>query len=154
MCDRTAGEEFSFPKSAGRAFHKNGMMIAVATLIGFALLFWAARAMTSLGGQGFYAVLSHNAMVAIFAPGFCFSANQYRNQPTSILAGGWRGSAQARPSENSRSNRLPISATSKAGMEMVAISKTMTGFPMLAGLHIKPSCTGSCCALLPRVLPR
>lgn len=35
-------------------------------------MFWAARALGSNGGEGFYAVLSHNAMVAIFLPAFVF----------------------------------------------------------------------------------
>ena len=65
-------EEFAFPQSAARAFQKNGVMIALATVVGFALLFWAARALASAGGEGFYAVLSHNAMVAIFLPAFLF----------------------------------------------------------------------------------
>lgn len=47
-------------------------MIALVAVIGFALLFWAARALATQGGEGFYAVLSHNAMVAIFLPAFLF----------------------------------------------------------------------------------
>ncbi|MFS4580721.1 tricarballylate utilization 4Fe-4S protein TcuB [Phaeobacter sp. C3_T13_0] len=65
-------EDLAVPRSAGRAFQKNGVLIAVATAVGFALLFWAARALASSGGDGFYAVLSHNAMVAIFLPAFLF----------------------------------------------------------------------------------
>lgn len=65
-------EEFAFPRAAGKAFQKNGLAIAVATVVCFALLFWAARALASAGGDGFYAVLSHNAMVAIFLPAFLF----------------------------------------------------------------------------------
>ncbi|NIZ14464.1 tricarballylate utilization 4Fe-4S protein TcuB [Phaeobacter sp. HF9A] len=65
-------EELAFPRAAGKAFQKNGVLIAVATVIGFALLFWAMRALASAGGEGFYAVLSHNAMVAIFLPAFLF----------------------------------------------------------------------------------
>lgn len=65
-------EELAFPKAAGKAFQKNGLLIALATAIGFALLFWAAKALASQGGEGFYAVLSHNAMVAIFLPAFLF----------------------------------------------------------------------------------
>ncbi|WP_417743295.1 tricarballylate utilization 4Fe-4S protein TcuB [Salipiger sp.] len=65
-------EELAFPKAAGKAFQKNGLMIALATVIGFALLFWAAKALSSQGGEGFYAVLSHNAIVAIFLPAFLF----------------------------------------------------------------------------------
>lgn len=65
-------EDLAFPKAAGRAFQKNGVAIAVAAVIGFALLFWAAKALGSQGGEGFYAVMSHNAMVAIFLPAFLF----------------------------------------------------------------------------------
>lgn len=69
-------EAFAFPGGAARAFQKNGIMIALATVIGFALLIWAARAIGSMGaastGEGFYAVLSHTAMVALFAPAFLF----------------------------------------------------------------------------------
>ena len=65
-------EELAFPRAAGKAFQKNGVLIAIVTVIGFALLFWAARALSSAGGEGFYAVLSHNAMVAIFLPAFLF----------------------------------------------------------------------------------
>ncbi len=65
-------EDLAFPRAAGKAFQKNGMLIAVATVIGFALLFWAARMLGAQGAEGFYAVLSHNAMVAIFLPAFLF----------------------------------------------------------------------------------
>ncbi|CRL10117.1 tricarballylate utilization protein B [Phaeobacter italicus] len=65
-------EEMAFPRAAGKAFQKNGVLIAVATVIGFALLFWAARTLPSAGDEGFYAALSHNAMVAIFLPAFLF----------------------------------------------------------------------------------
>ena len=65
-------EDLAFPRAAGRAFQKNGLLIAAATVIGFALLFWAARALAAQGVEGFYAVLSHNAMVAVFAPAFLF----------------------------------------------------------------------------------
>ncbi len=65
-------EEFAFPRAAGKAFQKNGLAIVGATVLGFALLFWAARALAAAGGDGFYAVLSHNAMLAIFLPAFLF----------------------------------------------------------------------------------
>ena len=65
-------EEFAFPRAAGKAFQKNGLAIVLATVLGFALLFWAARSLAAAGGEGFYAVLSHNAMVAIFLPAFLF----------------------------------------------------------------------------------
>lgn len=65
-------EEFAFPQAPAKAFQRSGGLIALATVIGFALLFWAARAIGSAGGEGFYAVLSHSAMVAIFMPAFLF----------------------------------------------------------------------------------
>ena len=65
-------EEFAFPQAPAKAFQRSGGLIALATLIVFALLFWAARAIGSAGGEGFYAVLSHSAMVAIFMPAFLF----------------------------------------------------------------------------------
>lgn len=65
-------EDLAFPRAAGRAFHKNGALIAGVTVAGFALMFWAVRALGSNGGEGFYAVLSHNAMIAIFLPAFLF----------------------------------------------------------------------------------
>ncbi|MBV7407421.1 tricarballylate utilization 4Fe-4S protein TcuB [Maritimibacter sp. DP1N21-5] len=65
-------ESFAFPRAAGTAFQKHGLRIAVATVIGFALLFWVIRALPTAGGDGFYAALSHNAMVAIFLPAFLF----------------------------------------------------------------------------------
>lgn len=65
-------EDLAFPRAAGKAFQKSGVMIALAAVIGFALLFWAARTLATQGGEGFYAVLSHNAMVAIFLPAFLF----------------------------------------------------------------------------------
>ena len=65
-------EDLAFPRAAGRAFQKNGVMIAAAAVLGFALLFWAANALKPASGEGFYAVLSHNAMVAIFLPAFLF----------------------------------------------------------------------------------
>ena len=65
-------EEFAFPKSAGQAFHKNGLFIAIAIVLGFAFFFWLINQVQSAGGDGFYAVLSHTIMVAIFVPAFLF----------------------------------------------------------------------------------
>jgi len=44
----------------------------LASVIGFALMFAAIKTMASFGGEGFYSVLSHSAMVAIFLPSFLF----------------------------------------------------------------------------------
>lgn len=65
-------EDFAVPSALAKSFQKNGMLIAVATLLGFAALFALARMFGQTGGEGFYAVLSHNMMVVIFAPAFVF----------------------------------------------------------------------------------
>jgi citrate/tricarballylate utilization protein len=63
-------QDHAVPAGLARAFQRSGVAIAVAVVAGFALLIWAIKAIGSSGGDGFYAVLSHNAMVAIFAPAF------------------------------------------------------------------------------------
>ncbi len=66
-------QQHAFPAWFGRAFHVSGLGISVATVIGFALIVWALAALGGrAGGEGFYAALSHNAMVAIFTPAFLF----------------------------------------------------------------------------------
>lgn len=69
---RDSWETLAWPRPVARAFHAHGMRIAAATVLGFALLFWAIRSIGSAGGEGFYAALSHGAMVAIFGPAFLF----------------------------------------------------------------------------------
>ena len=66
---RDSWEAHAWPQPLARRFHSHGGAIALALVVGFALVLWALR---SLGGdgEGFYAALSHNAMVAIFAPAF------------------------------------------------------------------------------------
>jgi citrate/tricarballylate utilization protein len=65
-------EENAVPSSVARAFNASGVAVAMAAIAGFALLLWAAKSMGSSGGEGFYQVLSHGAMVAIFTPAFLF----------------------------------------------------------------------------------
>lgn len=67
---RDSWETFAWPQPIARRFHTHGLAIVAALVVGFALLFAAAKFIGSAGGEGFYAVLSHNAMVAIFAPAF------------------------------------------------------------------------------------
>ncbi|WP_146344328.1 tricarballylate utilization 4Fe-4S protein TcuB [Falsiphaeobacter marinintestinus] len=67
---RDSWESFAWPQPLARRFHTHGGAIALALVIGFALLLWAIRSIGSAGGDGFYAALSHNAMVAIFLPAF------------------------------------------------------------------------------------
>jgi len=65
-------ESFAYPSWAARRVQRSGVLIAVALVLGIAALFWAARFIGAAGGDGFYAVLSHNLMAAIFAPAFLF----------------------------------------------------------------------------------
>ncbi len=67
---RDSWETYAWPQPVARRFHTHGGAIALALLIGLAVVFWLIRAMGSTGGDGFYAALSHTAMVAIFAPAF------------------------------------------------------------------------------------
>ena len=65
-------EEYAWPKPLASLFQKNGVAVAIATILGFAFLFLAIRALGPAGGEGFYAVMSHGAMVTIFLPAFLF----------------------------------------------------------------------------------
>lgn len=65
-------ETYAWPHPFARLFQRNGVAIAFATIIGFACLFLAMYALGPGGGEGFYAVMSHGAMVAIFLPSFLF----------------------------------------------------------------------------------
>ncbi|MEM7472297.1 MAG: tricarballylate utilization 4Fe-4S protein TcuB [Pseudomonadota bacterium] len=67
---QSSWEDFAWPGPVARAFQRSGVAIALATVLGFALIFAAIRALPAPDGEGFYAVMSHNAMVAIFAPAF------------------------------------------------------------------------------------
>ena len=69
---RDSWENMAWPQPVARAFHTHGGAIALAAVLGLALLFLAIRALGSASGAGFYAVLSHGAMVAIFLPAFVF----------------------------------------------------------------------------------
>lgn len=64
-------QSFAWPKGFARAFHERGAWTALATFLGFALVL-AALGVLGGSGEGFYAALSHNAMVAIFVPAFLF----------------------------------------------------------------------------------
>ena len=63
-------ERLIWPHAFARAFHDSGVAIAAALVLGLAVLLGAMAALRPEEGAGFYAYLSHNAMVAIFAPAF------------------------------------------------------------------------------------
>lgn len=60
----------AWPVPVARLFQKSGMALALATVAGFAAIFYAIRSLGPADGEGFYAALSHAAMVAIFLPAF------------------------------------------------------------------------------------
>jgi citrate/tricarballylate utilization protein len=60
----------AWPSGFGRLFQRQGMAIAAFLVLALALLLAAVQGLRPETGEGFYAYLSHNAMVAIFAPAF------------------------------------------------------------------------------------
>jgi citrate/tricarballylate utilization protein len=63
-------QDYAWPGGLARLFHKSGVVLAGALVLGFAALLLALRWLAPLSGAGFYAYLSHGVMVAIFAPAF------------------------------------------------------------------------------------
>jgi citrate/tricarballylate utilization protein len=63
-------ERLARPQAFARLFHERGMALAAAMVAGFAVLFALMAALRPESGEGFYAYLSHTAMVALFTPAF------------------------------------------------------------------------------------
>lgn len=63
-------EDYAWPAPLAKAFLHNAWATVAVLLIGFVVLFGAMRLLPPASGDGFYAVLSHGVMVAIFAPVF------------------------------------------------------------------------------------
>ncbi len=63
-------QEHAWPAGLAKVFQRNGLAVAAAFVLGFALVFLAIGALKPAGGDGFYAYLAHGAMVAIFLPAF------------------------------------------------------------------------------------
>ena len=69
----TSFETLVWPGAVARLFQRSGVAMALLTTLALAALWVAIRALPGgegRGGAGFYAYLSHAAMVAIFAPAF------------------------------------------------------------------------------------
>ena len=66
---RDSWEAYAWPQPLARKFHTHGGAIALACVLGFAVILFALRFLGG-SGEGFYAALSHNAMVVIFLPAF------------------------------------------------------------------------------------
>lgn len=63
-------ERHARPQALAPLFQRQGVAVAAALVAGFALIFALLAALRPESGTGFYAYLSHTAMVAIFAPAF------------------------------------------------------------------------------------
>ncbi len=63
--------DHAVPRAFAGIFHQSGVAVSLAVIAGFAALIWAVKGIGGTG-DGFYGVLSHDAMVAIFAPAFAF----------------------------------------------------------------------------------
>lgn len=63
-------ETYSWPRPMARLFRRNGVVVAVAAVLGFAVMLLMVQFFPSPEGRGFYAVLSHGAMVGLFLPAF------------------------------------------------------------------------------------
>jgi citrate/tricarballylate utilization protein len=67
---RASWEDYAWPAGFAKLFQRSGTAIAAIAVLGFAALFAAMHALGQQDGEGFYAILSHAAMVAIFLPAF------------------------------------------------------------------------------------
>ena len=63
-------KDFAVPQGFARLFDRAGVAISVALVAGLAFLFWVITAFPPASGEGFYAVMAHGLMVAIFLPAF------------------------------------------------------------------------------------
>jgi citrate/tricarballylate utilization protein len=62
--------DYAWPRSAAQMFQRSGVAVCVVLLSGLTALFLLAGALRPAGGTGFYAILSHTVMVALFLPAF------------------------------------------------------------------------------------
>ena len=65
-------DRFAWPGGFARLFQRSGVALALGVALGAAALMLLMRALGPGGGEGFYAHLSHAAMVAVFLPAFLF----------------------------------------------------------------------------------
>ncbi|MEM9783533.1 MAG: tricarballylate utilization 4Fe-4S protein TcuB [Pseudomonadota bacterium] len=63
-------EHYAWPGALGRAFHRAPSAVVALTVGAFIALMAIAAVLRPASGEGFYAVMSHGLMVAIFAPAF------------------------------------------------------------------------------------
>ena len=61
-------EQFAWPTPFARAFQRSGVKIAALLLLACIFIFAVALFVPASGGAGFYSIISHEVMVAIFTP--------------------------------------------------------------------------------------
>ena len=107
-------QDYAAPRAVAREFQRSGAAVATLAFVGFAVLIWLIN---TLGGQadgeGFYALLSHSAMVALFVPAFLL--------PVAVIAVGVRRFWRA-------ANAPPfVWADFVAGMRRAATMRDLSG---------------------------
>lgn len=63
-------EQYAWPRPLAQIVHHHAWITVACIVAGFALLFTVMQSIGPQDGEGFYAVMSHSLMVAIFAPAF------------------------------------------------------------------------------------
>ena len=69
---RASWEDFAWPQPVARIFHNSGVALALATVLGLAIVIVVIQSWPSRYGAGFYEVMSHGAMLSVFIPAFLF----------------------------------------------------------------------------------
>ena len=69
---QTSWEDYAWPQSVSKTFARSGVALSFATIAAFAFIFGLIQMLPTGDGEGFYSVLSHSLMVAIFLPAFLF----------------------------------------------------------------------------------
>ena len=60
----------AWPQSFANLFENFGLFISVTLVISISFLFWLATSFRPASGIGFYSIVSHSVMVAVFSPSF------------------------------------------------------------------------------------
>lgn len=63
-------ERLARPQGIARLFQARGVAMAGLMVVALAAFFWLMHAFKPTGGEGFYAYLSHNLLIAVFIPAF------------------------------------------------------------------------------------
>ena len=63
-------KDFAWPRGFALLHDRAGVVLAAALAASLAFLFWVVSALRPEDGEGFYAVMSHGLMIAIFTPAF------------------------------------------------------------------------------------